>query len=271
MREEAPNPVGHLQVGRLGVRVVVDPLPGTPPRPGRRGAGRQVSLRTSSDAITIASMVGASAWARVDFPVPGSAAHQGARRRDPPEVLDGQGQAAARGVPRRVHPRPDRGDLRPDQGAGGHVEVGQRSRVVLAGELPVVGQPQERGEVGRAQALEVHREERDVGEHVAVAQPVVELDAVEDAWPVGEAEDVVREQVAVAVAHEAIVNPLVEERPAPAQVGAAERLDLVDQVGVEHAGRHGACSADVGGELRGHGLGCVLAVSMAGERSAVPA
>ena len=63
-------------------------------------------------------------------------------------------------------------------------------RVRLARELPVPGE-EATTEVGGADAFEVHREERDVGEHVAVAQLIVELDAVEDARAVVQAEDVV--------------------------------------------------------------------------------
>ena len=63
--------------------------------------------------------------------------------------------------------------------------------------------------------LEVHGEERGVGQAVAEAKRVVELDAVEDAGPVVEAEDVVGEEVAVAVDGPAVGDPLLEElRPA---------------------------------------------------------
>ena len=56
-------------------------------------------------------------------------------------------------------------------------------------------------EVGSPQPLEVHRQEGDVAQDVAVPQPVVEGQAVEDARAVVEAEHVVGQEVPVAVAH----------------------------------------------------------------------
>ncbi len=68
----------------------------------------------------------------------------------------------------------------------------------LARELANGGEESGR-EVFGAESLEVHRQECDVGEHVAVPQLVIELEAVEDARPVGEEEDVARLQIAVTV------------------------------------------------------------------------
>ena len=78
-------------------------------------------------------------------------------------------------------------------------------------------QAQERpAQVGAAQPLEVHREERDVGEHVTHPQALVELQAVQDARPVVEAVDVVGEQVTVPVACPTGVDALIEQRLASA-------------------------------------------------------
>ena len=57
-------------------------------------------------------------------------------------------------------------------------------------------------EVGPAEVLEVHREERDVVEDVHPAQLLVEVEAVDDAGPVGQAEHVVGGQVTVTVDRE---------------------------------------------------------------------
>ena len=67
-------------------------------------------------------------------------------------------------------------DLGPDEGAVGHEVVAQGHRGGVPGELDVVVQPV-LGEVGPAEPLQVHGEERDVVEAVDVAELVVELQA----------------------------------------------------------------------------------------------
>src|SRR5581483_12294877 len=79
-----------------------------------------------------------------------------------------------------------------------------------------------------------HGQEGDVGHDVAVAQAVVELDAVEDAGAVVEAEDVLRLEVPVAVAHGAEGDPVVEERRPSGQVAPDQVLDPAADIGVEH-------------------------------------
>ena len=116
-------------------------------------------------------------------------------------------------------------DLGPDVGPHRDVVVQERPGIGVVDELAVVLE-QLVGEVVGAEALEVHREERDVGEDVAVTQPVVELEAVEDARPVVEQEDVVGEQVPVAVADAALRDAGVEERGAPVDVPLGPGLDL---------------------------------------------
>src|SRR5207342_2228779 len=116
--------------------------------------------------------------------------------------LTGRDVVTLRGPEARHH--------RPDVGAKDDVMLGERGWIGFGGELAVPRH--ELGtEVGGADSLEVHGEKAHVGEHVAVAELVVELDAVEDARTVIKAEDLVGEQVAVAVDHFGIGDPMVEE------------------------------------------------------------
>ena len=99
-------------------------------------------------------------------------------------------------------------------------------------------------EIRPPETLEVHGEERRVGDDVADAQGVVELEAVEEPRPVGEAEDVVGQQIAVPVAAPAVGDPLLEQRPSPVEIrlgGAEYRL----------ARRDGARAGGQRGELGG--------------------
>ena len=85
--------------------------------------------------------------------------------------------------------------------------------------------------------LEVHREEGDVAQHVAVPQPVVEGQAVEHPRAVGQAEDVVGEEVAVAVAHPALGDaPLQQGAPAP-QVRPGQGARALDALAGHDLGR----------------------------------
>ena len=106
-------------------------------------------------------------------------------------------------------------------GAVGDVVLRERLRIVLACELPI---PREESfaQIGRAHSFEVHGEEGDVGEDIAVTEPVVELDAVENAWTVVQAEDVVGEQVAMTVSHLAMSDAIGEERAASVEVEPAQ-------------------------------------------------
>jgi hypothetical protein len=114
------------------------------------------------------------------------------------------------------------GDLRPHVSPIRDVVVGQRRRVRLAERArPDLehAPPEGLGSV----RLDVHAEECGVGEHVGVAQPIVERKAVKEARAVGEAEDVVAQQVAVAVADPALVDAL-RQQPAPALEVAHRQL-----------------------------------------------
>ena len=66
-------------------------------------------------------------------------------------------------------------------------------------------------------SFEVHGEEGDIGKDIAVAESVIELDAVENTWTVVQAEDVVREQVAMTVSNLSMSDAIGEERPRPSR------------------------------------------------------
>ena len=104
--------------------------------------------------------------------------------------------------------------------------------MVLGGELLVARHEGGRG--GRpCQALQVHGEEGHVGEHVAAPQIVVERETVEDPGTVGQTEDVLGEQVAVAVADQATVDPLAKQVAATRDVPEGELADPFEVDGVD--------------------------------------
>jgi hypothetical protein len=88
--------------------------------------------------------------------------------------------------------------LRAQESAVGDVVVVQGSGCGITGELGV-GVEEGRAQLGVAEPFQVHREERDVVQGVDVPQMVVEVGAVEHARAVGEAENVIGDQVAVSV------------------------------------------------------------------------
>ena len=106
----------------------------------------------------------------------------------------------------RALARLEAGDLRPDEGAVGHVVVQERRRRQVTGELGVpVGEPP--GQVGGAEPLQVHGQAGGVVQAVEPAEPVIEVEAVEDPRPVVQAVDVVGEQIAVAVDDAPVADP----------------------------------------------------------------
>ena len=88
-------------------------------------------------------------------------------------------------------------------------------------------------QVGPAQAFEVHRQERRVSEHVPRAQAGIELQAVQDAWAVVQQEDVVGEQVPVAVPTATGCLACREQRVPTVQVLLGEPLQ-VTHLGQRH-------------------------------------
>jgi hypothetical protein len=117
--------------------------------------------------------------------------------------------------------RPQGGHERPHLGPVRDAEVQQATRHIVA-RRPLVGIDERFSQVGRAEMLEVHDQEREVVDHVDVAELVVELDAVQHPWPVVEQEDVVGQQVAMAVADPSVRDPVVEEHLATRQEAIGE-------------------------------------------------
>ena len=126
----------------------------------------------------------------------------------------------------------DRSDLGPDGSPVGDVVVGEGFGPGVGRELAVPRQ-QPSGKRGSAEAFEIHGEKRNVVEHVAPPQLVRELDAVEDARSVGEHEDVVRLQVAVAVSDPAGCDSLLEEIVASVEIPAHELFGAVELLTTE--------------------------------------
>src|SRR3546814_1980122 len=81
-------------------------------------------------------------------------------------------------------------------------------------------------EIPSAEPLEVHGQEGGVEEHVPVAEPVVELEAVEDARTVRQAEHVVGQQIAVTVPDPPAPDPMLEQLATAGQVAPGQTGDL---------------------------------------------
>ena len=111
----------------------------------------------------------------------------------------------------------------PDPGPVRDVVVGERLGVVLVAELLVPAQGL--GCAGSGEAVEIHGQEGDVEQDVADPQRHGEGQAVEDPGPVVQAEDVVGEQVAVAVADQAVADPLLRTARRGGRGTRGEELD----------------------------------------------
>ena len=125
------------------------------------------------------------------------------------------------------------GDFHAHKGAIGDVVVTQSGGSGIAGEVGVPVE-QQLAEFARAEPLEVHGQEGHVIQPVEPAQVVVELQAVKDAGAVVEAEDVVGEQVTVAVDHPAGCHPAIEQCLASRKELVGELFDLGCHLGLEH-------------------------------------
>jgi len=106
--------------------------------------------------------------------------------------------------------------LSPDEGVVAAVEIEQAPHVPVAA-VADVGLDEGLRVVGVAVVVEVHGKEGRLGRHVAVTEALVELDAVEDDDPVGQA-DVLGVEVAVAVPDPVFLHALLEQLPLPIQV-----------------------------------------------------
>ena len=80
-------------------------------------------------------------------------------------------------------------------------------------------------EVATPQVLEIHRQEADVVENVTPPQTVVELESIEDPWPVVETEDVLGEKIAVTVDDATPRDPLHQQAAPAIQVLVRELAD----------------------------------------------
>ncbi len=72
---------------------------------------------------------------------------------------------------------------------------------------------------------EIHCQAGDVVDAVEVAQGVVRVEAIEDTGSVRQAEDVVGDQVAVTVDDTVVRETMVEQRPAPREIGPHPGVD----------------------------------------------
>jgi hypothetical protein len=115
---------------------------------------------------------------------------------------------------------PQTGDLGPHVRAVRDVQVlwGHGPAVVRVVAVPI---EEVACEVGSSQSLEVHGEEADVRQHITEPEPVVELETIKDARPVGQAEDVLGEEIALTVARTSQRNAAREERLASGEIRRA--------------------------------------------------
>ena len=123
-------------------------------------------------------------------------------------------------------------DLGAHHRAVGDVEVPQRGRGVVAGQPGVLLQ-EEPSEVGAAEEFEIHRQERGIVDDVDVAQPVVEFQAVQQRRAVVEAEDVIGQQVGVAVDDLVLGDAPGEQHRAPGNEVGCQPGGLGDGIGLE--------------------------------------
>lgn len=105
----------------------------------------------------------------------------------------------------------------------------QGRRRGVAGILGVLGEEEGSG-LWCTELIQVHGEEGGVVETVDVAKTVVELQTVQDAWSVVETEDVLGEQVAVAVDHSPLLDARVEQLFAAGEIAAHRPLDLLHAI-----------------------------------------
>ncbi len=89
-------------------------------------------------------------------------------------------------------------DLGAHHGALRDVDVEQALRGVVPGDA-LVGLGEGLRQVGPPQRFEIHRQKRHVGQLVAVAQTRIEFETVEDPRTIGQAEDVLGQEIPVAV------------------------------------------------------------------------
>ena len=108
-----------------------------------------------------------------------------------------------------------------------------------------------------AESLEVHGQKGNIGDDIAVAQLVAELDAVEDSHPVIETEDVLGLKIPVSVTYASRSNPLAEQWPVTFSPAKRQRSDLCLNRSVENRSHEVLSLRKIGlpSSLQ-HGTGC---------------
>ena len=91
------------------------------------------------------------------------------------------------------------------------------------------------GEIWGTEPLQVHGQARGVIEAVQPAQPVIEIQAVEDPRPVVQAVDVVGEQIAMPVHDAACAHSGLQQPAPPSQILADQAVDLAQSVRSQQA------------------------------------
>ena len=126
-------------------------------------------------------------------------------------------------------------DLRADDGAVRDVEVLERRRRRVAAE-PAVTLQEVVGELPSIEELQIHCQEGGVVDDVQMAQGIVELEAVQDLHlAVRQAEDVVCEQVAMAVDDASILDARGEKNRPPCDELRGQVFEVTNLVGGQHA------------------------------------
>lgn len=113
----------------------------------------------------------------------------------------------------------------------------QRGRRFVAGQRDVAGQ-EVVAEVFTPQEFQVHGQEGGVVDPVEMTQLVVEFEAVQQCRAAFDEEDVVGEQVAVAVNDVVLVDPAREQMPPAGDVLRGKTFDTVDDF-PRHTGNRG--------------------------------
>lgn len=101
--------------------------------------------------------------------------------------------------------------------------------------------PELPGDLRCSKPFQIHGQECDVGQNVAVTQLVIELYAVQNTRAVVEQKDVLRQQTAVAVAHHAVRHSVLEQRQTALQVASRQALCCGRESPAQHrahVGRH---------------------------------
>ena len=127
---------------------------------------------------------------------------------------------------------PHRGHLGANLGPVGDPVMSQRVRPVVPGRSLIGGQKPV-SEMRPVKPLEVHGQERDVGERVPGSQSRIELEAIEDSWAIGEAKDVVGQEITVAVDDSARRDPLGQELAPAFHVPSSHLINEIDECTVD--------------------------------------